>query len=99
MDKLQQERYENSLQLVGLPESQSDTEDIKQVIKLSKEKLGIKLKSSDLQEVTRLGKKNRSKPRNLTLKFRDKSVRNNMYERQKKTMTNSDPSKNILYKR
>ena len=45
LDRVQQERYDHNLQLVGLPEGKDKNDDIKQIVKLSKEKLGIKLKS------------------------------------------------------
>ncbi len=95
LDKIQQEKYDHSLQVVGLPESQNNSGDIKQIVRLSKEKLGIKLKANDLEEVTRLGKKNESKTRNTVLKFKDKSLRDKVFESRKKTITNSDPKKNI----
>ncbi len=94
LDRVQQERYDHNLQLVGLPEGKDKNDDIKQIVKLSKEKLGIKLKSSDLKEVTRLGKKNEAKTRNVLVKFQDKALRDKIYESRKKSITNPDPKKN-----
>ncbi len=47
LDELHQQTHDHSLQVVGLPEAESSTDDMKQFIKLSKEKLHIKLKSID----------------------------------------------------
>ncbi len=94
LDRVQQERYDHYLQLVGLPEGKDKNDDVKQIVKLSKEKLGIKLKSSDLKEVTRLGKKNEAKTRNVLVKFQDKALRDKIYESRKKSITNPDPKKN-----
>ncbi len=42
-DKLEQRQYDKDVQLVGLPESNNDEEDLKKILKLSKGKMGIKL--------------------------------------------------------
>ncbi len=96
LDELHQQTHDHSLQVVGLPEAKSDADDIKQVIKISKEKLHVKLKSSDF-EVRRLGKKKESATRNTLLKFKDKSIRDKIFENRKETATNSNPSKNIYF--
>ncbi len=94
LDELHQQRYNCSLQVVGLPEVKSESDDIKQVIKLSKEKLNIKLKSTDV-EVTRLGKKRELKTRNTVLTFKEKSLRDKIYECRKKISTKANPKDNI----
>ncbi len=96
LDELHQQTHDRSLQVVGLPEVESVADDVKQIIKLSKEKLHIKLKSSDF-EVTRLGKKKETKTRNTLLKFKDKSLRDKIFEHRKKTATNSSPRENIYF--
>ncbi len=57
MDEFQQQSYDKLLQIVGMSKCSDGSDDTKQIVKFSKEKLGIKLKSSDIEEVTRLGKK------------------------------------------
>ncbi len=96
LDELHQQTHDHSLQVVGLPEVESVADEMKQIIKLSKEKLHIKLKSGDF-EVTRLGKKKETKTRNTLLKFKDKSLRDKIFEHRKKTATNSSPSENIYF--
>ena len=79
LDDLHQQTHDHSLQVVGMPEVESDADDIKQIIKISKDKLHIKLKSSDF-EVRRLGKKKESGTRNTLLKFKEKSLRDKIFE-------------------
>ncbi len=96
LDDLQQQKHDHSLQVVGLPEVESNADDIKQIIKLSKDKLHIKLKSSDF-EVIRLGKKRELATRNTLLKFKEKSLRDKIFEQRKKTVTYANPGKNIYF--
>ena len=94
-DMLEQEQYQNNLQIVGLPEAK-DNDDIKQLIKLSKDKLGVKIKASDIKEVIRLGKrKDKGPPRNTIVKFQEKSTKVKLCEHKKKLATQKDPAKNI----
>ena len=95
VDEFQQRGYDQSLQWVGVPECKDESEDTKQILKLSKDKLGIKLKSSDLIEVKRLGKKRESKTRNIVMKFKDKSVRDKVFECRKKSIVDPNPKNNI----
>ncbi len=81
VDQIEQGQHNSSIQIVGLPESEDDT---KALIKLSKDKLGVKLKMSDIGQVTRLGKKQKTeKPRNVVVEFNSKSVRNEVYKQRK----------------
>ncbi len=93
MDSFEQNGYKSSIQMVGLTETEDDC---KAILKLSKEKLGIKLKSADIEDVTRLGKKQKSgHPRNIVVKFRNECTRNQVYGKRKKLMTSSDPKKHL----
>ncbi len=94
LDAAEQMKYDRSLQIVGLPEVKDDVEESKQIIKISKE-LGIKVKSSDIEDITRLGKKKDHKRRNVIIKLKDKSVREKMFDQRKKLVKDSDPKKNI----
>ena len=51
LDAAEQMKYDHSLQIVGLPEVKDDVEEAKQITKMGKE-LGIKIKSSDIEEIT-----------------------------------------------
>ncbi len=97
VDSFQQQSYDHCLQLdlVGMPECKDDNDDSKQIIKMTRDKLGIKLKPNDLEEVKRLGKKRESKSRNIVMKFKDKSLRDKVYEHRKKSITDPNPRNNI----
>ncbi len=95
MDEFQQQGYDKHLQIVGMSECSDGSDDTKQIVKLSKEKLGIKLRPSDLEEVTRLGKKSDFKTRNIVVKFKDKSLRDKLYDSRRKSITDPNPKKNI----
>ena len=71
LDQFEQENYRNSVQIVGLPDN-NDEDDLKQVLKMTKDKLGIKIKASDIGTISRLGKKKSGKPRNLNIAFKVK---------------------------
>ncbi len=94
LDAAEQMKYDHSLQIVGLPEVKDGVEESKQIIKMSKE-LGIKMKSNDIEDITRLGKKKDHKRRNVIVKLKDKSVREKMFEQRKKLVKDSDPKKNV----
>ncbi len=92
IDSFEQRDYQSSVQVIGLPENENDT---KAFIKMTKDKLGVKLKSSDV-ECTRMGKLNMSgKPRNLVVKFKDQSTRNEVYRHKKKLIMHKDPKRNV----
>ncbi len=93
MDSFEQSQHKSSIQIVGLPESEDDT---KTIMKLSKEKLGVKLKTVDIKETTRLGKVQKTgKPRNIVVSFTSESSRNLVYKERKKLITSNDPMRNI----
>ncbi len=93
IDKIEQGQNHSSIQIVGLPESEDDT---KALVKLSKNKLGVKLKMSDIGQVTRLGKQQKTeKPRNVVVEFKSESTRNEIYKERKKLITCKDPRRNI----
>ncbi len=94
VDAFQQQKYSHCLQLVGMPESKDDNEDTKQIIKMSKDKLGIKLKPNDFEEVRRLGKRRELKTRNIVVKLKDKSLRDRIFDNRKKSITDPNPKNN-----
>ncbi len=94
-DATEQNRYEKNLQVVGFPESK-DNNDIKQFIKLGKEKLGVKIKASDINQITRLGKrKDTGSPRNVLISFHDKATKEKICVHKKKLASHKDPKRNI----
>ena len=95
VDESQQQTYSHCLQIVGMPESKDDNEDTKQIIKMSKEKLGIKLKPNDFEEARRLGKRRELKTRNIVVKLKDKSLRDRVFENRKKSIIDPNPKNNI----
>ncbi len=70
-DELEQRRYDKDVQVVGLPESNNDEEDLKKILKLSKDKMGIKLKGADIEGYHRLGKKAQKKTRDVIITFKE----------------------------
>ena len=93
MDSFEQSQHKSSIQIVGLPENGDDT---KAIMKLSKDRLGVKLKSADIEKITRLGKiQQTGRPRNTVVNFTKEETRNLVYKERKKLITNKDPERNI----
>ncbi len=80
---------------MGLPENKDESEDIKQLTKVFKEKAGMKIKSSDVVEMRRMGKKNQTKTRNIILKFKDKETREKIYAERRKLVQVGSPTKSV----
>ncbi len=94
LDDLEQGTYQNSVQIVGLPDISCE-DDLKQLLKITKEKLGIKMKANDIEAMTRLGKKSSGKSRNLNVTFKDKSTRERFYLQRKKLIQDNRPRESI----
>ncbi len=95
LDEIQQDKHELSVQIVGFPENKNETDDIKHLTKVFKEKAGVKIKQSDIVEMKRLGKQNDKKTRNIILKFKDKETRQKIYNVRKKLIINGNPIKSV----
>ncbi len=95
VDEIQQSQNKTSVQVVGLSESENEEADVKKVVKLAREKMGLKLKKTAISEVHRLGKKRKGKVRDLVIKFTDQVSRNQFHGNRKKTAPHKDPAKNI----
>ena len=95
VDEIQQSQHKSSVQVVGLAESENEEADVKKVVKLAREKMGLKLKKSAVSEVNRLGKKSEGKVRDLVIRFTDQESRNQFHGNRKKTAPHKDPAKNI----
>ncbi len=94
LDELEQGKLKNCVQIVGLPDS-VEKDDMKQVIKITKEKLGIKIKTNDISEMSRLGKTRAGKIRHLNVTFRDTEIREKVFLQRKELITERTPTKNI----
>ena len=94
-DELEQRGYDKEVQLVGLPESDSDDGDLKKILKLSKDKMGLKLKTTDIEGIHRLGKKSDNKSRDVIISFKERKARKAFYEQRKKTSQSKEVSRNI----
>ncbi len=79
VDSLEQKEYVRDVQIVGLPETKSEKDGLKSILKLSKEKLGIKLKTGDVNSIHCLSKKIQNRNRDMIVSFRDISVRDAIY--------------------
>ncbi len=95
LDEIEQVKHERSVQIVGFPENRNETDDIKQLTKVFKDKAGVKIKSSDIVEMKRLGKQNDKKTRSIILKFKDKETRQKIYNERKKLVINGNPKKSV----
>ncbi len=95
IDELDQDRHALSMQIVGLAENKDESDDIKQLTKVLKDKAGVKIKQSDVTEMKRLGKRNDEKTRNVIVKFKDKDTRHRIFSERKKLITQGNPSKSV----
>ncbi len=96
IDELEQKHYMRDVQIVGIPESINDEDDMKKVLNLAKSKMGHKLKKSDVEHIHRLGKKSEKKTRDVIVKFNEKTVRDAFYRNRKNLIVKNDP-KNSIY--
>ncbi len=94
LDSAEQMEYSHSLQIVGVPEGTDQADDTKQLMKISKD-VGVKMKSSDIANITRLGKKKEGKTRHLIIQLKDKSKRDKIFEQRKKLVNDPNPKKNV----
>ncbi len=97
IDSIEQKEFCNDVQVVGVEESESTEDDTKKILKLAKEKMGIKLKKADIECTTRLGRKPVDKVtcRDIVVRFKDQSVREVFYGNRKKLATSKIPHMNI----
>ncbi len=89
-DQLEQQKYEKNVRIVGMPDPECSVEEEKEnVVRFAKETLKLKLKTTDISEVQRMGKKTDRKPsRDLIVKFKKKETRNIFYKERKKPFEN-----------
>ena len=95
VDNIEQKEFESDVQLVGVEETKTENDELKNLLKLSKEKLGEKLKPADIKSVHRLGKRRANKNRDLVVSFKDPNTRERVYRNRKKLSGNRNPAQNI----
>lgn len=91
LDQLEQNQYEKSVRIVGMPEPKDTESDISNIQKFAQNKLEMNIKKSDVADIFRLGKitENR-KCRDVIIKFKKKSVREQFYNHRKKLIPQPD---------
>ena len=94
VDKMDQKQRENRIKIAGVPEAEQENLE-KTVIKYVKNNLGVKIKSTDVDQIYRVGKKKENRKRDITVQFSSKKVRDSVYDNRKKD-TNTDV-KNRVY--
>ena len=92
---MEQKQYENDVQIVGLKETNNEEEDLKKIVKVSRETMGCKIKKSDIKTIHRLGKNSSEKSRDVIVQFAERSTRQKFYENRKKTAPHKETSRNI----
>ena len=100
LDDVEQKFYEKDVQLVGLPELPenecNEEEEVKAIVKLAKEKMGITIKESGIEKLHRLGKRKANKHRDVVVRFRSSATRSKFYQNRQKTANHSDPGSSIF---
>ncbi len=86
IDSTKQKLKENNVRLVGLPDSQpQEGDEMKStIIQFSEDHLGLDISNDDIEKVTRLGKKEENKSRDVLVTFRSKQIRNKFYRQRRK---------------
>ncbi len=95
MDECRQSDLDHSIQIVGFPETESEKDDIKELTKIAKTKLGVKIKATDIVHMNRLGKRKVDKIRHVVVKMKDKQIRDTIYDQRKKLIKPGDPNSSI----
>ncbi len=91
VDQIEQNQYSKNVRIVGLVEEEGDQNDVKRIQKIAKTTLGVMVKKEDLAETYRLGKvTEKKKARDLILKFKKKSIRDEFYKNRKKLMQSEE---------
>ncbi len=95
MDEFEQEKHEQCMQIVGLPENKDKKDDIKELTKIVEEKTDFKIKEGDILEMKRLGTKSDLKRRSVIVKFKNKEIKQQITEERKKLIELGNPAKSL----
>ncbi len=91
IDEMEQIQYDNSVRIVGMPEEEGGESDINNIQMMARTKFEMDLKSNDIAYMYRAGRvSEKKKCRDLIIKFKKKSVRNQFYNNRKKLLSNND---------
>ena len=82
------------IKIAGIQETDEENLE-KTVMKYAKNTLGVKLKSTDIEQIYRVGKKKVNKKRDIAVQFSTKKVRDSVFENRKKDTTVD--AKNRIY--
>ncbi len=89
-DTTDQKQRETRVRVTGVDEENEENLQ-KKVVKIAKNKLGMKIKEEDLQEVYRAGKKKTNKTRDIVIQFTKKCTRDVYLQHRKKIPRTPDP--------
>ncbi len=91
MDEIEQNQYNRSVRIMGMPEDEGEESDIKSIQNIAKEKFEMNLKTTDVAEAYRVGRvNNKRKSRDVIVKFKKKSVRDQFYANRRKLIPGHD---------
>ncbi len=96
LDKVEQNQYEKNVRIVGMPEEEGKSSDLDNIQKMAKTTFAMNVEKTDIVEIYRLGKvTSKKKNRDLIVKFRKKSMREQFFNNRKKLMP-SEKKRNIF---
>ncbi len=91
IDRIDQKQREKVVRVTGV-EEESDEKLQRKIVKIAKNKLGMKkIKEEDVQEVYRAGKKKSNKTRDIVIQFTKKSTRDVFLQHKSKIPRTADP--------
>ncbi len=90
IDEIEQEQHNKSVRIVGMPEEEDAESDIRNIQKLAATKFEMNLNKTDVRDIYRLGRVTAKKNcRDMIIKFKKKSARDQFYNNRKKLTSNS----------
>ncbi len=96
LDQVEQNQYERNVRIVGFPEEEAGSSDLNNIQKMAKTAFDMSVEETDIAETYRLGKlSSNKKTRDLIVKFKKKSMRDQFFNSRKKLML-SEQRRNIF---
>ncbi len=90
VDKIEQKQKESRVRITNVEEEEGENLQ-KKVLKIAKNKLGLKLKEECVQEVYRARKKKDTKTRDIVMQFEKKCTRDDFLQRRTRIPRTQDP--------
>ncbi len=91
IDAIEQKQLGRNVRIVGLPEDQEGDSDLINIQKVARKEMEIDIKQSDITDIYRVGKKtDKKKHRDIIIKFKQKTVRDQFYQSRKKIVHKQD---------